>query len=215
MLIIKFVKIFGYIALKYSAYMELNIDFFSIENNKVAKQGRVLISEPFLNDTYFRRSVVLLTEHSKEGSVGFVLNKPVDLSVNDVLSDFPDIEAEISIGGPVNTNTVHYIHTIGTAIPNSVQVLENLYWGGDFEVVKKMITEGKIRGHEIRFFLGYAGWSPNQLENELSENAWLVSEMNADQIMKGPDHNLWKDILKKSGDKYKTWVNFPENPGLN
>lgn len=211
----KICQIIKYLANVYSACMELDIDFFSIENNKVAKQGRVLISEPFLNDTYFRRSVVLLTEHTKEGSVGFVLNKPVDLSVNDVLADFPSIDAEISIGGPVNTNTVHYIHTIGSDIPNAVKVLDDLYWGGDFEAVKEMIISGRLRGHEIRFFLGYAGWSPNQLDNELSENAWLVSEMNAAQIMKGPDNNLWREILKKSGDKYKTWVNFPENPGLN
>ncbi len=195
--------------------MELDIDFFSIENNKVARQGRVLISEPFLNDTYFRRSVVLLTEHSEEGSVGFVLNKPVDLSVSDVLTDFPEIDTEVSIGGPVNTNTIHYIHTLGEAVPNSVQVFNNLYWGGDFEVIKEMIITGQIKGSEIRFFLGYAGWSPKQLDNELSENAWLVSEMKAEHIMQGPDDNLWKEILEKSGDKYKTWVNFPENPGLN
>jgi len=195
--------------------MELDIDFFSIDNNKVAKQGRVLISEPFLNDTYFKRSVVLLTEHSEEGSVGFVLNKPVDLSVNDVLNDFPEVKSEISIGGPVNTNTIHYIHTLGEKIPNSVKVLENLYWGGDFEVVKDMLSQEVIKPGEIRFFLGYAGWSPKQLENELSDNAWLVSEMNSKQIMQGPDDNLWKDILRKSGDKYRTWINFPENPGLN
>ncbi len=195
--------------------MELNIDFFSIDNNKVARQGRVLISEPFLNDTYFRRSVVLLTEHTDEGSVGFVLNKPVDLSVNDVLSDFPEIDTEVSIGGPVNTNTIHYIHTIGEIIPNSVKVLDNLYWGGDFEVLKEMIRANKIGEAEIRFFLGYAGWSAKQLENELSENAWLVSEMHTEQIMRSPGDNLWKDILEKSGDKYKTWVNFPENPSLN
>lgn len=195
--------------------MELDIDFFSIENNKVAKQGRVLISEPFLNDTYFRRSVVLLTEHSEEGSVGFVLNKPVALSVDDVLTDFPEIDTEVSIGGPVNTNTIHYIHTLGDTIPNSVKVFNNLYWGGDFNVIKQMISNKQIKGSEIRFFLGYAGWSPKQLENELSENAWLVSEMKAEQIMQGPDDNLWKEILGKSGDKYKTWVNFPENPGLN
>ena len=195
--------------------MELDIDFFSIENNKVAKQGRVLISEPFLNDTYFRRSVVLLTEHSEEGSVGFVLNKPVALSVDDVLTDFPEIDTEVSIGGPVNTNTIHYIHTLGEIIPNSVKVFDSLYWGGDFNVVKQMISDKQIKGSEIRFFLGYAGWSPKQLENELSENAWLVSEMKAEHIMQGPDDNLWKEILEKSGDKYKTWVNFPENPGLN
>jgi putative transcriptional regulator len=195
--------------------MELNIDFFSIDNNKVAKQGRVLISEPFLNDTYFKRSVVLLTEHSEEGSIGFVLNKPVDLSVNDVLADFPEIDTEVSIGGPVNTNTIHYIHTLGDLIPNSVKVLDNLFWGGDFEVIKEMISEGRIKGSEIRFFLGYAGWSPKQLENELSENAWLVSEMKAEQIMSSHGDNLWKDVLEKSGDKYRTWVNFPENPSLN
>ena len=196
--------------------MELNIDFFSIENNKVARQGRVLISEPFLNDTYFKRSVVLLTEHSEEGSVGFVLNKPVDLSVNDVLTDFPQVDAEISIGGPVNTNTIHYIHTLGEAIPNSVKVLNNLWWGGDCEVVKDLLMQGAIKSKEIRFFLGYAGWSPKQLENELSENAWLVSEMKPEHIMQGPDDNLWREILEKSGDKkYRTWVNFPENPSMN
>ena len=153
--------------------MELNIDFFSIENNKVARQGRVLISEPFLNDTYFRRSVVLLTEHSEEGSVGFVLNKPVDLSVNDVLNDFPNVDAEISIGGPVNTNTIHYIHTLGESIPGSVKVLENLYWGGEFDALKELIRQDAQLSSRIRFFLGYAGWSPKQLDNELSENAWF------------------------------------------
>ena len=196
--------------------MELNIDFLSIENNKVARQGRVLISEPFLNDTYFKRSVVLLTEHSDAGSVGFVLNKPVDLSVNDVLNDFPQLDAEISIGGPVNTNTIHYIHTLGNKIPNSVKVLENLYWGGDFDGLKDLIMHGDVRSNQIRFFLGYAGWSPKQLDNELSENAWLVSEMKAEQIMRGPDNDLWRKILEKSGNKkYRTWVNFPENPGMN
>ena len=196
--------------------MELDIDFFSIENNKVARQGMVLISEPFLNDTYFKRSVVLLTEHSEEGSVGFVLNKPIDLSVNDVLNDFPELDAEISIGGPVNTNTIHYIHTLGEKIPNSVKVLDNLYWGGDFDGLRDLITQGLILSNQVRFFLGYSGWSPKQLDNELAENAWLVSEMNAEQIMKGPDNDLWRKILEKSGNKkYRTWVNFPENPGMN
>ena len=196
--------------------MELDIDFFSIENNKIARQGRVLISEPFLNDTYFKRSVVLLTEHSEEGSVGFVLNKPVNLSVNDVLADFPEVDADISIGGPVNTNTIHYIHTVGEKIPNSVKVLENLYWGGDFDALKDLLVKGVIQSSQIRFFLGYAGWSPRQLEGELSENAWLVSEMKSEHIMQGSDDNLWKNILEKSGDKkYRTWVNFPENPSMN
>ena len=191
------------------------MDFFSIENKLVAEQGRVLISEPFLNDTYFRRSVVLLTEHSEEGSVGFVLNKPVELTVGDVLKDFPDIDASVSIVGPVNTNTVHYIHTIGDEVPNSVKVMKNLYWGGDFDTIKNLIVQGRINKDNIRFFLGYAGWSPKQLDNELSEHAWVVTELDAVTIMKSTNLSLWKETLNKLGDKYKTWVNFPENPGLN
>lgn len=194
---------------------ELNIDFFKIENTKIARQGRILISEPFLNDTYFRRSVVLLTEHSKEGSVGFVLNKPVELTISDVLKDFPEIDASISIGGPVNTNTIHYIHTLGEQIPQSVKVLKNLYWGGDFETIKALILQGKITGKDIRFFLGYSGWSPKQLDNELSMNSWVISELDADTIMKSTDLRLWQDTLDKLGDKYRLWVNFPENPGMN
>jgi putative transcriptional regulator len=194
---------------------ELNIDFFKIENTKVARQGRILVSEPFLNDTYFRRSVVLLTEHSQEGSVGFVLNKPVELTISDVLKDFPEFDASISIGGPVNTNTIHYIHTLGNLIPNSVKVLKNLYWGGDFETVKALIMQGKIMRNDIRFFLGYAGWSPKQLDNELSANSWLITELDAETIMKSNDIKLWEETLHKLGDKYRTWVNFPENPGMN
>ncbi len=71
---------------------ELNIDFFHIVNEHVAEKGHILISEPFLSDNYFRRSIVYLTEHNKEGSLGFVLNKPMEISINEVVDDFPDSE---------------------------------------------------------------------------------------------------------------------------
>ena len=195
--------------------MNLNIDFFKITNNQVASQGRVLIAEPFLNDTYFKRSVVFITEHNDEGSVGFVLNKPIELKVQDVIQNFPFIDAGISIGGPVNTNTLHYIHTLGNLIPESIKVLDNIYWGGDFETVKDYISEGVIGKEQIRFFLGYSGWGAQQLENELQENAWLVAEINSEMIMKGEEVGFWNQILEKMDSKYQVWANFPENPGLN
>ncbi len=195
--------------------MDLNIDFFEIKNDRVASKGLVLISEPFLSDSYFKRSVVFLTELSDEGSVGFVLNKPVDLKLQEVINDFPPFEAVISIGGPVNTNTVHYLHTLGDKIPDSVHVKDNIYWGGSFDVVKELIDSGDLSSNDIRFFLGYSGWSPNQLEDELSENAWLIAELSNDLIMNGVEANIWVDILKKMKNKYKVWANFPENPGMN
>jgi putative transcriptional regulator len=195
--------------------MELDLNIFKIEYNKVApKKGRILVSEPFLQDTYFKRSIVLLTEHSSDGSVGFVLNKPLDVKVNEVMNEFPSFKTTVSVGGPVSTNTIHYIHSLGNEIPNSVHVIDNIYWGGDFTVVKELIREGKIATNQIRFFLGYSGWQAGQLESELEQNSWLVTEIKSGSIM-NHNNDLWKETLSQLGDKYKIWADFPENPGLN
>jgi len=195
--------------------MELNIDFFHIVNKQVAEKGTVLISEPFLSDNYFRRSVVYLTEHNKDGTLGFVLNKPLDIRINEVVEDFPATDIPISVGGPVSNNTVHYLHTLGDIIPESVAVAEGIYWGGDFELIKELIAAGKIKSHELRFFLGYAGWSADQLEGEMKENAWLVSRISPRMVMQSTDSEFWSDVMARYNNKYRAWANFPEDPGLN
>lgn len=195
--------------------MNFDFDFFEIKNDKVAKAGRILISEPFLSDTYFKRSVVFMTEHNEEGSVGFVLNKPVEIRVKDVLKDFPDLKSGISIGGPVNTNTIHYIHTLGEKVPEAVKVTDKIYWGGDFSALKMLIETGGVSDEQIRFFLGYSGWAASQLENEIEDNAWLIAEIDTDSIMRGIRSDFWSEVLKKMQNKYQVWANFPENPGLN
>ncbi len=195
--------------------MELNIDFFHIVNEHVAEKGLVLISEPFLSDNYFRRSIVYLTEHNKDGSLGFVLNKPLNIKIDEVVEDFPDTDFPISIGGPVSNNTVHYLHTLGDMIPESVAVAEGIYWGGDFELIKELIAAGNIKSHELRFFLGYAGWSAEQLDGEMNENAWLVSRIPPRMVMQSTDSEFWSDIMASYSNKYRAWANFPEDPGLN
>jgi len=196
--------------------MDSDFNFFKIEyNNVLPKPGKVLISEPFLLDSFFKRSVILLTEHNKKGTVGFILNKPVDISVNEVLTDFPEFNARASIGGPVGTNTVHYLHTLGDTIPNSVNVFDSIYWGGDFEQIKLLIDSGIIKSDQIRFFIGYSGWEPKQLDREISENSWLVSDIEQSDIFSTGDQDVWKTTLNKLEDKYKMWTKFPENPGLN
>jgi len=195
--------------------MQLDFDFFKVENeNMTPEQGRVLISEPLLNDSYFKRSVVLLTEYSGDGAVGFVLNKPIDLPINEVIDDFPNFNATIYVGGPVAKDSIHFLHTLPDLIPNSVHVKDNIYWGGDFERIKELISEGMIQSSQIRFFLGYSGWSPKQLDEEIENNAWLISEINTEKIMQ-PDQSLWTKTLEELGEKYKIWTNCPENPSLN
>ena len=195
--------------------MELNIDFFSIVNENIAEKGRILISEPFLSDHYFRRSIVYLTEHNDEGSLGFVLNKPLDISISEIVEDFPSSDFPISVGGPVSNNTVHFIHTLGDQVPNSVAVTDGIYWGGDFDHIKNLIADGRISSHQLRFFLGYAGWSPGQLDGEMKENAWLVGKIAPRMVMQGIESEFWSDILARYNNKYRAWANFPEDPGLN
>jgi putative transcriptional regulator len=195
--------------------MELNIDFFHIVNNNLAEKGRILISEPFLSDHYFRRSIVYLTEHNDEGSFGFVLNKPLEIQINEIVDDFPESDFPISVGGPVSNNAVHFIHTLGEKIPDSVEVTDGIWWGGDFDLIKDLIAAGKVQPHQIRFFLGYAGWSPGQLSDELDAHAWLVGEINPRMVMQGMESEFWSDTLARYNNKYKAWANFPEDPGLN
>ncbi len=195
--------------------MNLDYNFFETDNDTGPAKGKILISEPFLQDNYFKRSIVLLTEYSSEGAVGFVLNKPVNLQANDVIKDFPETDALISLGGPVNTNTLHYLHTLGDIIPKSVKVVGNIYWGGDFDVIKKLVESGNIGKEQIRFFLGYSGWHEKQLEDELADNSWVVSELDPQEIMAPISKHFWKATLKRMGKKYEMWANFPENPQMN
>lgn len=193
----------------------LDFDFLNVDHeNLELKQGRILISEPLLSDTYFKRSVVLITEYSDKGAVGFVLNKTINMPLAEMLSGFPNFKATIGIGGPVEKDTIHFLHSLGEIVPNSVHVIDDIYWGGDFETLKELISTGIVNSSQVRFFLGYSGWSPNQLEHEIKENAWLVTQVESSKIMSS-DRDFWKKTLDKLGEKYKVWSNIPENPGMN
>ncbi len=196
--------------------MKENIDFFKIQhNNEVPVKGKALIAEPFLQDSYFKRSVVLLTEHSDEGSLGFVLNNPIDFRIEEILKGFPPIDSLISIGGPVRTDTVHYIHTVGHMIPDSQEVMSDIFWGGDLETIRAGVKEGWISSHQIRFFVGYASWYPGQLAKEIDENSWLVTDIDRLDVMHGTDFRLWESILMKEEERYKMWTRYPEDPMWN
>ncbi len=193
---------------------EIIANLFKIEHNNIKPgPGKILISEPYSQDAYFKRSVVLLTEHSSEGSVGYILNKMVDIPISDAIDGINNFNSNLSVGGPVETNTIHFLHTLGEVVPASVKIYDNLHWGGDLQKIKQLIRSKAVKRNQIRFFLGYAGWEPGQLNREIDENYWLVSTAKVKDIMSFS--NIWKKSLENLGDRYKYWVNFPENPALN
>ncbi|HPD64970.1 MAG TPA: YqgE/AlgH family protein [Bacteroidia bacterium] len=178
-------------------------------------KGRLLVSIPFLNDQFFSRSVVLLTEHNEDGSVGFILNKPLETTITEAISDFPDFEAVLHVGGPVDSSSLFYVHTLGDIIPESLPVLDGLYWGGDFDVIKTLIRKRQIKPSEIKFFVGYSGWASEQLDREIRERSWVVQKSTTRIIMKQSSEEYWKYFIKKTDREYAVWADFPVNPSLN
>lgn len=179
------------------------------------QKGSLLIAEPsILNDDSFNRSIILLTEHNESNSVGFILNRPLKFTINDII---PEINCSFIVyqGGPVEQDNLYFIHNIPELIPDSVQVSNNIYWGGNFESLKKLLDEGKIKNTEIRFFLGYSGWGTNQLEHELMNNSWFVSENDFENIFSADNESLWKNKLMQKGGEYKIWANAPSDIHLN
>ncbi|PKP33888.1 MAG: transcriptional regulator [Bacteroidetes bacterium HGW-Bacteroidetes-17] len=191
-------------------------DILSIKTNNIEPgKGKILISEPFLGDYYFKRSVVLLADHNEEGSFGLILNKPLDIKLGEVVHDFPNFEAVVYLGGPVESDNLFFIHTMGDQIEGSFEILNGLYWGGKMEVVKEMMLLKKINPAQIRFYIGYSGWSPNQLKEELERNAWVVSRTNTKLLMKTNADQLWETALHRLGGDYSFWPKFPIDPMQN
>ena len=118
--------------------MDTNTDIFKIETNHVLpSRGKVLISEPFLYDEMFGRSIILLVDHTLDGTMGLVLNKPLPLYLNDVLKEFKNGEnIPIYKGGPLCTDTLFYLHTL-KGVEDSLQIGKGFYLNGDFDALKK------------------------------------------------------------------------------
>lgn len=193
-----------------------NIWSYEFEKSKGIKAGQLLLSEPFMFDDNFRRTVVLVCEHTEDnGTVGLILNKPINLRLNDVLEDFPPFNGKIFLGGPVGTDTLQFIHCVGNKIEQSLQLTDKLYWGGNFEQLKGMMRTGEISPDEVRFFLGYSGWSPGQLEVEMKDNAWIIGQASHHYIFQTPFDLLWKNSMRDMGGVYNTMAGYPENPALN
>ncbi|HVN58628.1 MAG TPA: YqgE/AlgH family protein [Bacteroidales bacterium] len=196
--------------------METDLDLFTIlPEDRIPEKGKILISEPFLPDTFFNRSVVFLTDHNPEGSVGFILNKKLDLKVCDTISGFESWDETLNMGGPVAPDTLHYLHTLGEDIEGSVHVQDNIWWGGDIDTIRKLIAFKRVKESQIRFFLGYSGWSAGQLERELKENSWVIAKIRPGAVMSSRGPDAWRKTLKGLNSKYRIWADFPESPEMN
>lgn len=178
--------------------------------------GILLIAEPFLKDPNFIRSVTLLCRFDElEGAIGFVINKPHHQQLGDLLPEMAAFDLPIFVGGPVQMDTLHFLHQYPEHFPDAPEITKGIYWGGDFELLKSLIKSGDIKNDCIRFYLGYSGWDAGQLDEEIEEKSWLTVEANQDIVFNTPAEDIWKLSLKLLGGKYEMMINFPTDPQLN
>lgn len=179
------------------------------------KKGHLLIAEPsILNDVSFKRSIILLTEHSKKSSVGFILNRPLNYVLSDLISDI-DCDFTIYQGGPVEQDNLYFVHRVPHLLKDSIEVANGIYWGGNFNELITLLNKNTIQSTDIRFFLGYSGWGTNQLKEELNTQSWFVSKNDFENIFEIKDDTIWKNKLLQKGGNYQIWANAPSDIQMN
>jgi putative transcriptional regulator len=177
--------------------------------------GLLLISDPFLKDPNFSRSVVLICEHQQEGSFGFVLNKLYEESLGKMLDDTALDDYPLFYGGPVQVDTIHFLHKRPDLIDDSMEVMKDIFWGGNFSTITDLIKSKTIQKTDIRFFIGYSGWGEGQLADELKTKSWITRKATASLVFHQNTQNIWKDALKDLGGEYSQMINYPLDPQYN
>lgn len=178
-------------------------------------RGKFLLSEPFLGDPNFDRTVILLTEDNEFGSVGFVLNKPSGISLDTVLSEVDDFSEDLYIGGPVAQDSLHFIYTGDVHVENSVEIVPGVFWGGEYDHLLELINLKVVKPEYFRFFVGYSGWGEGQLDAEIEQNSWVIKNATKEDIFSLSPESMWRLILSQMGGKYKMFSNYPTDPRLN
>lgn len=191
------------------------MDFFDYTNELKPQAGFLLLSEPYLADPNFERTIILLCEHNDEGSLGFVLNKPSEAEVGTLVAELVNCKNRACVGGPVQQDTLHYLHRLA-GIQGAVEVADGIFWGGDFDEVIDKINTHQMGEDDIQFFLGYSGWSAGQLEEEIASKSWIVSDRVSESlIFATPFEDMWRKTLKSMGGRFSMYSNYPVDPTLN
>lgn len=198
---------------------DLNLDIFNLlDSQPEPSRGSMLVAKPTVEDLCFKRSVSILIDHDAEGSMGVIVNKPTRFTLNELM---PEIECNepmpLYLGGPVGTNMLFFLHTLGAdVIPESVQLAPGVFFGGSFDVLKMFLESGQKLDGKVKFLVGYSGWTVGQLDNEVKRHDWAVLKDNAAELVfNTPDDLVWCQAVKNFGDQYRLWTTWPDDVSLN
>lgn len=191
------------------------INDFDEIGTRMPAAGKILIANPFLKDPNFFRTVILLCEHREAGSFGFIFNKIFSKTLSELIPASKVDDMPVYFGGPVQLDTIHFLHNVPDLIEGGFKVRNDLFWGGDFERAMELLNMGLLDRGKIKFFLGYSGWDSGQLENEMQEKSWIVSDVNAQLFFNKEDTDIWPASLRSMGSNFAMMANYPVDPSLN
>ncbi len=183
-----------------------------VKDKMEIRVGSVMIAKPFWEDENYKRAVILLLEHDKNGSAGLILNKPSTLSIHDALPEL-NILYPLHFGGPSEIKTVSYIHN-NINVPDAIHIGNELFWGGDYDALVEMVSSRKFDIKYVKFCAGFVHWTPGQLEEELQDDKWWMDEINPQELFSTPADDLWAYKLISSGHLYGLLNNIPD-PAFN
>ena len=179
------------------------------------KSQKLLLASPFMFESYFRRSVILMCEHENdEGSLGYILNKKMGITLGSLIEEFEDFPSEVYYGGPVETDTLHYIHNVGHLLPDSVKIADGVYWHVNFESLKELMLTKQIEPSNVRFFIGYSGWGEGQLQAEMEQQSWLIGQVKKEHVF-NEEKDLWATVLENEGGAKSIIGQIPDEENLN
>ena len=186
------------------------------DNQTEPGSGTLLIAHPWLGDPNFQRSVILVCDHEhEEGSFGLVISRKLETKVGEIVSALESTDHDLYLGGPVQPNTLHYVHTHGDLVDSAIKVQDGLFWGGDFDLIQAMVLADELKPPHIRFFAGYAGWGPGQLAEEIEEGSWILTQAPPETLLETEPETLWRVLLRRMGGAYSILSNFPSDPQNN
>lgn len=192
----------------------MNINFFDFNSRINLKKGYLLLAQPLLIDSYFSRSVILICDHNKNGTIGLQINKPLKSKVESIISK-PLIDQKVFLGGPVDKN-IFFLHKKNVFTNDSVKINNHLFFSKNIDYIESLILNKKIQQNQFKLFIGYSGWDSGQLEEELNKNSWIVVPKFDINIIFSKDYNnIWKEVLNNSSKIHKMFSNYPTNPRLN
>lgn len=180
-------------------------------------KGVFLVAAPSLRDPNFRQTVVLLCEHGHEGALGVVVNRPTAMVLSEALPQVPVLEGQghvLYAGGPVQPNQVLLLYKLLQEPDDTHHVFDGVYLGGDMNVVERMLTE-TTRAERFRAYVGYSGWAPGQLENEMKTGSWITLPADSGVLFEQDPARIWSDILRSLGGEYERYAEMPLDPSLN